>query len=119
MLCPLEEDYYTLIHVLSEGSRPLTSGLLNVSLPGPRPLTSPARSPRLARLLRRSGRFVYYRRLVIVDHLARLARGFRDKYDLMIETRSSVPLKWANVSYVHFPVMTDLMTIHGKRTGFP
>jgi len=75
--------------------------------------------PRLARLLRRSGRFVYYRRLVIVDHLAGLARRFRDKYDLIIETRSSIPLKWADVSYVHFPAMIDLMTIQGKRTGFP
>ena len=107
-----EADLYTAYvdenvwRVLSDGMRDAT-----------RPIV--LGEPRLARLLRRSGRFVYYRRLVIVDHLAGLARRFRDKYDLIIETRSSIPLKWADVSYVHFPVMTDLMTIQGKRTGFP
>ena len=73
--------------------------------------------PRLARLLRRSGRFFYYRRLVTVDELARPARRLRKNYDIIIETQSNMPLRWADVIYIHYPAIAGFMTAQSQRKG--
>jgi glycosyltransferase involved in cell wall biosynthesis len=73
--------------------------------------------PRLARLLRRSGRFFYYRRLVTVDELARPARHLRKNYDIIIETQSNMPLRWADVIYIHYPAIAGFMTAQSQRKG--
>jgi glycosyltransferase involved in cell wall biosynthesis len=73
--------------------------------------------PRLARLLRRSGHFFYYRRLVTVDELARPARRLRKNYDIIIETQSNMPLRWADVIYIHYPAIAGFMTAQSQRKG--
>ncbi|ESQ26777.1 MAG: Glycosyltransferase [uncultured Acidilobus sp. JCHS] len=105
-----EADLYTAYvdenvwRVLSDGMRDAT-----------RPIV--LGEPRLARLLRRSGRFFYYRRLVTVDELARPARRLRKNYDIIIETQSNMPLRWADVIYVHYPAIAGFMTAQSQRKG--
>ena len=105
-----EADLYTAYvdenvwRVLSDGMRDAT-----------RPIV--LGEPRLARLLRRSGRFFYYRRLVTVDELARPVRRLRKNYDIIIETQSNMPLRWADVIYIHYPAIAGFMTAQSQRKG--
>jgi len=40
--------------------------------------------------------------------LEELVKRFRLRYDLIIETQSDVPFRWADASYVHFPIVDTL-----------
>ncbi|MFP3287470.1 MAG: glycosyltransferase, partial [Acidilobus sp.] len=61
------------------------------------------------------GRTVLLRRLLVASYLV---RRLRPHYDLVIETRSSVPLRWADTTYVHFPFMYLLKLYLGRQHEF-
>ena len=44
------------------------------------------------------------RALLAASQLERPIRELRPRYDLVIETQSNVPLRWADATYVHFPL---------------
>ena len=105
-----EVDLYT-AHVDDRAWEVLTSGMKGV--PRPEVLGEPLTS----RLLRRSGRLVRYRRLLTMGYLARYAEGLRQRYDVIVETQSNVPLRWADASYVHFPALIDYMALQARAGG--
>ncbi|MFP3319621.1 MAG: glycosyltransferase family 4 protein [Acidilobus sp.] len=72
-----------------------TSGMS--SIPKPTILGEPA----VSRLLHKTQ---LLRALLAASQLERPIRELRPRYDLVIETQSNVPLKWADASYVHFPL---------------
>ncbi|MFP3172417.1 MAG: glycosyltransferase, partial [Acidilobus sp.] len=53
------------------------------------------------------------RALLAASQLERPIRELRPRYDLVIETQSNVPLKWADASYVHFP-LAGLLNFYDK-----
>ena len=46
------------------------------------------------------------RNLLVASYLV---RRLRPHYDLVIETKSNIPLRWADVTYVHFPLLVDIL----------
>ncbi|MFP3264978.1 MAG: glycosyltransferase [Acidilobus sp.] len=105
-----EVGLYT-AHVDDRAWEVLTSGVRDV--PRPEVLGEPLTS----RLLRRSGRLVRYRRLLTMGYLARYAEGLRQRYDIIVETQSNVPLRWADASYIHFPALIDYMALQARAGG--
>jgi len=74
----------------------LTSGMGNV--PRPRVLGEPP----MSKLLRNA---MTLRSLLAASHLKEAVGRLRPHYDLVIETQSNVPLKWADASYIQaFPL---------------
>jgi len=53
------------------------------------------------------------RALLAASQLERPIRELRPRYDLVIETQSNVPVRWADASYVHFPLV-DLLNFYDK-----
>ncbi|AMD30161.1 hypothetical protein SE86_00520 [Acidilobus sp. 7A] len=93
-----EVDLYT-AH-LNEGAwQVLTDGMDDI----PRPTV--LREPPINKLF---NRVLMLRGLLTVSYLGKHAKNLRHRYDLIIETESNVPLKWADVSYVHFPTVDIL-----------
>jgi glycosyltransferase involved in cell wall biosynthesis len=74
----------------------LTSGMNGI----PRPIV--LGEPLINKLF---GRTVLLRNLLVASYLV---RRFRPHYDLIIETQSNVPLRWADAAYVHFPLVYNL-----------
>jgi glycosyltransferase involved in cell wall biosynthesis len=105
-----EVGLYT-AHVDDRAWEVLTSGMNGI--PRPEVLGEPLTS----RLLRRSGRLVRYRRLLTMGYLARYAEGLRQRYDVIVETQSNVPLRWADASYIHFPALIDYMALQARAGG--
>jgi glycosyltransferase involved in cell wall biosynthesis len=57
-------------------------------------------TPKLVRLLGVGGRFVRYRRLLLVKNFLDMIKG--EKYDLVVDTSSNAPTA-VDISYIHFP----------------
>jgi glycosyltransferase involved in cell wall biosynthesis len=75
----------------------LTSGMNGI----PRPIV--LREPLIDGLFSRT---TVLRNLLAASYWA---RRLRPHYDLVIETFNCVPLKWADATYVHYPLVTGLM----------
>jgi glycosyltransferase involved in cell wall biosynthesis len=105
-----EVDLYT-AHVNERAWEVLTSGMKDF----PRPVV--LGEPLVTRLLRRSGRLLHYRKLLTMGYLARYAEGLRQRYDIIVETQSNVPLRWADASYIHFPALIDYMALQARAGG--
>jgi glycosyltransferase involved in cell wall biosynthesis len=88
-----EVDLYT-AYLSERAWEALTSGMNGI----PRPIV--LGEPLINRLFSRA---LLLRRLLAAPYLGRRIRKLRHRYDLIIETGSSIPLKWADASYVHFP----------------
>jgi glycosyltransferase involved in cell wall biosynthesis len=84
----------------------LTSGMNGI--PRPTVLGEPPIS-------RPFNRTVLLRELLVVSYLV---RRLRPHYDLVIETQSSIPLRWADTTYVHFPFIYLLKLYLGRRHEF-
>nr|NAZ31134.1 glycosyltransferase [Acidilobus sp.] len=84
----------------------LTSGMNGI----PRPIV--LGEPPISRPFSRT---VLLRKLLVVSYLV---RRLRPHYDLVIETQSSIPLRWADTTYVHFPFMYFLKLYLGRRHEF-
>ncbi len=82
----------------------LTSGMGNI--PRPRVLGEPP----ISKLLRNA---MTLRSLLAASHLKEAVGRLRSRYDLVIETQSNVPVRWADASYVHFPLV-DLLNFYDK-----
>ena len=91
-----EVDLYTAC--LNEDAwQVLTSGMDDV----PRPTV--LREPLIELMDRLFNRALQLRILLTAPYLGKHAKKLRHHYDLIIETESNVPLKWADATYVHFP----------------
>ncbi|MFP3172424.1 MAG: glycosyltransferase family 4 protein [Acidilobus sp.] len=100
-----EVDLYT-AH-FSEGAwQVLTSGMNSI----PRPTV--LGEPPIDRLFSRT---VLLRKLLVTSYLVGRLRPY---YDLVIETQSGVPLRWADATYVHFPFMYSLKLYLGHQHKF-
>ncbi len=53
-------------------------------------------------------RALQLRLLLTASYLGKHAKKLRHRYDLIIETQSGVPLRWADATYVHFPLVDIL-----------
>jgi glycosyltransferase involved in cell wall biosynthesis len=53
-------------------------------------------------------RTLVLRLLLTASYLGKHAKKLRHRYDLIIETQSGVPLRWADATYVHFPLVDIL-----------
>ncbi|MFP3287726.1 MAG: glycosyltransferase family 4 protein, partial [Acidilobus sp.] len=84
----------------------LTSGMNGI----PRPTV--LGEPPINRLFSRT---VLLRELLVVSYLV---RRLRPRYDIVIETQSSIPLRWADTTYVHFPFIYLLKLYLGRRYEF-
>jgi len=84
----------------------LTSGMNGI----PRPIV--LGEPPINRLFSRA---LLLRELLVVSYLV---RRLRPHYDLVIETQSSIPLRWADTTYVHFPFMYFLKLYLGRQHEF-
>jgi len=84
----------------------LTSGMNGI--PRPTVLGEPLIS-------RPFSRTVLLRELLVVSYLV---RRLRPHYDLVIETQSSIPLRWADTTYVHFPFIYLLKSYLGHQHKF-
>ncbi|MFP3287102.1 MAG: glycosyltransferase family 4 protein [Acidilobus sp.] len=82
----------------------LTSGMGNV--PRPRVLGEPP----ISKLLRNA---MTLRSLLAASHLKETVGRLRSRYDLVIETQTNVPVRWADASYVHFPLV-DLLNFYDE-----
>jgi len=58
------------------------------------------------------GRTKTLRKLLVTSYLV---RRLRPHYDLVIETQSSVPLRWTDTTYVHFPLVEILRSVGNQR----
>jgi glycosyltransferase involved in cell wall biosynthesis len=100
-----EVDLYT-AH-FSEGAwQVLTSGMNGI----PRPTV--LGEPLIDRLF---GRTVLLGKLLAASYLV---GRLRPHYDLVIETQSGVPLRWADATYIHFPFMYFLKLYLGRQHEF-
>jgi len=54
------------------------------------------------------GRTKSLRKLLVTSYLV---RRLRPHYDLVIETQSSMPLRWTDATYVHFPLVEILRSV--------
>jgi len=77
----------------------LTSGMNGI----PRPTV--LGEPPINRLFSRT---LLLRRLLAAPYLGRRIRKLRHRYDLIIETQSNVPFRWADATYLHFPLVDIL-----------
>ena len=84
----------------------LTSGMNGI----PRPIV--LGEPLISRPFSRT---VLLRELLVVSYLV---RRLRPHYDLVIETQSSIPLRWADTTYVHFPFIYLLNLYLGRQHEF-
>jgi len=84
----------------------LTSGMNGI----PRPIV--LGEPLISRPFSRT---VLLRELLVVSYLV---RRLRPHYDLVIETQSSIPLRWADTTYVHFPFIYLLKSYLGHQHKF-
>jgi len=84
----------------------LTSGMNGI----PRPIV--LGEPPISRPFSRT---VLLRELLVVSYLV---RRLRPHYDLVIETQSSIPLRWADTTYVHFPFIYLLKSYLGHQHKF-
>jgi len=84
----------------------LTSGMNGI--PRPTVLGEPLIS-------RPFSRTVLLRELLVISYLV---RRLRPHYDLVIETQSSIPLRWADTTYVHFPFIYLLKSYLGHQHKF-
>jgi len=84
----------------------LTSGMNGI----PRPIV--LGEPPISRPFSRT---VLLRELLVASYLV---RRLRPHYDLVIETQSSIPLRWADTTYVHFPFIYLLKLYLGRRHEF-
>ncbi|MFP3320012.1 MAG: glycosyltransferase [Acidilobus sp.] len=91
-----EVDLYT-AHVNEDAWQVLTSGMDDI----PRPTV--LREPLIELMDRLFNRALQLRILLTAPYLGKHAKKLRHHYDLIIETESNVPLKWADATYVHFP----------------
>jgi glycosyltransferase involved in cell wall biosynthesis len=82
----------------------LTSGMSNI--PRPRVLGEPP----ISKLLRNA---MTLRSLLAASHLKETVGRLRSRYDLVIETQTNVPVRWADASYVHFPLV-DLLNFYDE-----
>ncbi|MFP3319791.1 MAG: glycosyltransferase [Acidilobus sp.] len=91
-----EVDLYT-AHLNEDAWQVLTNGMDGV----PRPTV--LREPLIELMDRLFNRALQLRILLTAPYLGKHAKKLRHSYDLIIETESNVPLKWADATYVHFP----------------
>ncbi|MFP3319846.1 MAG: glycosyltransferase family 4 protein [Acidilobus sp.] len=90
-----EVDLYT-AYLSERAWETLTSGMNGI----PRPTV--LGEPPINRLFSRA---LLLRRLLAPPYLGRRIRKLRYRYDLIIDTQSNVPFRWADASYVHFPLV--------------
>ncbi|MFP3287415.1 MAG: glycosyltransferase family 4 protein [Acidilobus sp.] len=90
-----EVDLYT-AYLSERAWEVLTSGMNGI----PRPIV--LGEPPINRLFSRA---LLLRRLLAPPYLGRRIRKLRYRYDLIIDTQSNVPFRWADASYVHFPLV--------------
>jgi hypothetical protein len=55
------------------------------------------------------GRAVLLRNLLVASYLVRRLRPY---YDLVIETQSGTPLRWADATYVQFPLLVYILKFY-------
>ena len=91
----LEVDLYT-AYFSERAWEVLTDGMNGI----PRPVV--LGEPLINRLFSRT---VVLRNLLVASYLVRRLRPY---YDLVIETQSGIPLRWADATYVHFPLVAIL-----------
>ncbi|MFP3319316.1 MAG: glycosyltransferase [Acidilobus sp.] len=92
----LEVDLYT-AYFSERAWEVLTDGMNGI----PRPVV--LGEPLINRLFSRT---VLLRNLLVASYLV---RRLRPHYDLVIETQSGMPLRWADATYVHFPLLVDIL----------
>jgi len=92
----LEVDLYT-AYFSERAWEVLTDGMNGV----PRPVVLV--EPLINRLFSRT---VLLRNLLVASYLV---RRLRLHYDLVMETQSGMPLRWADATYVHFPLLVDIL----------
>ncbi|MFP3287868.1 MAG: glycosyltransferase family 4 protein [Acidilobus sp.] len=92
----LEVDLYT-AYFSERAWEVLTDGMNGI----PRPVV--LGEPLINRLFSRT---VLLRNLLVASYLV---RRLRPHYDLVIETQSGIPLRWADATYVHFPLLVDIL----------
>jgi Glycosyltransferase len=90
-----EVDLYT-AYLSERAWETLTSGMNGI----PRPIV--LGEPPINRLFSRAW---LLRRLLAAPYLGRRIRKLRHRYDLIIETQSNVPFRWADATYLHFPLV--------------
>jgi glycosyltransferase involved in cell wall biosynthesis len=93
-----EVDLYT-AYLSERAWEVLTSGMNGI----PRPTV--LGEPPINRLFSRA---LLLRRLLAAPYLGRRIRKLRHRYDLIIETQSNVPFRWADATYLHFPLVDIL-----------
>jgi len=92
-----EVDLYT-AHLNEDAWQVLTGGIDDI----PRPTV--LREPLIELIDRLFNRALLLRVLLAAPYLGKQAKKLRHRYDLIIETESNVPLKWADASYIQaFP----------------
>jgi glycosyltransferase involved in cell wall biosynthesis len=91
-----EVDLYT-AHLNEDAWQVLTGDTDDI----PRPTV--LREPLIELMDRLFNRALLLRVLLAAPYLGKHAKKLRHSYDLIIETESNVPLKWADATYVHFP----------------
>ncbi len=92
----LEVDLYT-AYFSERAWEVLTDGMNGI----PRPVV--LGEPLINRLFSRT---VVLRNLLVASYLV---RRLRPHYDLVIETQSGIPLRWADATYVHFPLLVAIL----------
>ncbi|MFP3287161.1 MAG: glycosyltransferase family 4 protein [Acidilobus sp.] len=100
-----EVDLYT-AYLSERAWETLTSGMNGI----PRPTV--LGEPSINRLFNRA---LLLRKLLAASYLV---GKLRLHYDLVIETQSGVPLRWADVTYIHFPFMYFLKLYLGRQHEF-
>jgi len=100
-----EVDLYT-AYFSERAWEVLTSGMNGI----PRPTV--LGEPPINRLFSRA---LLLRKLLVASYLV---RRLRPHYDLVIETQSGVPLRWADATYIHFPFMYFLKLYLGRQHEF-
>ncbi|MFP3319135.1 MAG: glycosyltransferase family 4 protein [Acidilobus sp.] len=93
-----EVDLYT-AYLSERAWETLTSGMNGI----PRPTV--LGEPPINRLFSRA---LLLRRLLAAPYLGRRIRKLRHRYDLIVETQSNVPFRWADATYLHFPLVDIL-----------
>jgi glycosyltransferase involved in cell wall biosynthesis len=97
-----EVDLYT-AYLSERAWQVLTSGMNGI----PRPIV--LGEPLINKLFSRA---LLLRRLLAAPYLGRRIRKLRHRYDLIIETGNSVPIKWADATYVQTFPLAELPTYY-------
>jgi len=100
-----EVDLYT-AYFSERAWEVLTSGMNGI----PRPTV--LGEPPINRLFSRA---LMLRKLLVASYLV---GRLRPHYDLVIETQSEIPLRWADATYIHFPFMYFLKLYLGRQHEF-